>query len=254
MTITVLPDVVAQFILLFARIGALAMLMPALGERQVPTRIRLAFALALTLVFQPFTGPGLPPDLTADFARLIVLLVSEVLIGVAFGLLTRVLISATQVAGASIATNIGLGFSQTLDPTMGQQGAVIGSFLGVVGITLIFVTDLHHLAIAGIAGSYEMFPPGEMIPLTDLKDAAVMVVADAFRVGVQLSAPFVVFALVFNLGLGVLAKLMPQLQVFFIAMPVSIGVGLVLLSLLLTTMMGWYLGHVEAGFLRLIAG
>jgi flagellar biosynthetic protein FliR len=253
MTVTVLPDVVAQFILLFARIGALVMLMPALGERQVPTRIRLAFALALTLVFQPFTGPRLPPDLTADFARLIVLLVSEVLIGVAFGLLTRVLISATQVAGASIAANIGLGFSQTLDPTMGQQGAIIGSFLGVVGITLIFVTDLHHLAIAGIAGSYEMFPPGEMVPLTDLKDAAVMVVAEAFRVGVQLSAPFVVFALVFNLGLGVLAKLMPQLQVFFIAMPVSIGVGLVLLALLLTTMMGWYLGHVETGFLRLIA-
>jgi flagellar biosynthetic protein FliR len=254
MIVTVLPDTVAHFLLLFARIGALAMLLPALGERQVSTRIRLSFALTLTLVFYPLLSPALPDDPLANLPGLVVLLVGEILIGVAFGLLTRVLISATQVAGASIATNIGLGFAQTVDPVAGQQGVVIGSFLGVVGITLIFVTDLHHVALAGIAGSYEMFPPGEPVPLDDLKDAAVMVVADAFRIGVQLSAPFLVFALVFNLGLGVLAKLMPQLQVFFIAMPVSIGVGLLLFALLVTTMMGWYLGHVETGLMRLVAG
>lgn len=253
MTITVLPDTVAHFILLFARIGALVMLLPALGERQVPTNVRLAFALALTAVFYPFAVASLPVGLTTAFDRLIAMLIGEILIGAAFGLLTRMLISATQVAGASIAANIGLGFVQTLDPTMGQQGAIIGSFLGVTGMTLIFVMDLHHLALAGIADSYRMFPPGEMIPLGDLKDAAVMVVADTFRVGIQLSAPFIVFALVFNLGLGVLAKLMPQLQVFFIALPVSILVGLIVFAALVSTMMGWYLGHVETGFLRLIA-
>jgi flagellar biosynthetic protein FliR len=254
MTVTVLPDTVAHFLLLFARIGALVMLMPAIGERQVSSRVRLAFALTMTLAFFPLLSTRLPPSPVDDFARLVVLLVGEVLIGLAFGLLARVLVSATQVAGTSIATNIGLGFAQTVDPVMGQQGVVVGSFLGVVGVTLIFVTDLHHVAIAGIVGSYDMFPPGDPVPLDDLRDAAVMVVADAFRVGIQLSAPFLAFALVFNLGLGVLAKLMPQLQVFFIAMPVSIGVGLILLALLVSTMMGWYLGHVETGLMRLVAG
>ncbi len=254
MTITVLPETVALFLVLFARIGALVMLLPGIGEQQIPNRIRLAFALALSVVFYPFTAGLLPAALAGGFDRLIVILIGEVLIGAAFGLLTRMLVAATQVAGASIAGNIGLGFAQTLDPTMGQQGAIVGSFLAVTGMTLIFATNLHHLALAGIAGSYEMFPPGDPIPLDDLKDAAVMVVAETFEVGVQLSAPFIVFALVFNLGLGVLAKLMPQLQVFFIAMPVSITVGLILLSLLLAAMMGVYLGHVESGFMRLVAG
>jgi flagellar biosynthesis protein FliR len=254
MTITVLPETTALFLVLFARIGALIMLMPAIGEQQVPVPVRLAFALALTAVFYPFTAGTLPPGLADDFDLLLVTLIGEVLIGAAFGLLTRMLIAATQIAGASIAANIGLGFVQTVDPTMGQQGAIIGSFLGVTGMTLIFAMDLHHLALAGIADSYVMFPPGEMVPVTDLRDAALMVVADTFKVGVQLSAPFIVFALVFNLGLGVLAKLMPQLQVFFIAMPVSIAVGLVLLALLTATVFGWYLSHVEAGFMRLIAG
>ncbi|HUG60312.1 MAG TPA: flagellar biosynthetic protein FliR [Methylomirabilota bacterium] len=254
MTIAVLPETVALFLLLFARIGALVMLLPALGERQIPTNVRLAFALSLSAVFYPFTVAALPAGVTSDMARLLTTLVGEILVGASFGLLTRILIAATQVAGAAIAANIGLGFVQTVDPTMGQQGAIIGSFLGVTGMTLIFVTNLHHLAIAGVADSYAMFPPGEMLPLDDLKDAAVMIVAETFKVGIQLAAPFIVFALVFNLGLGVLAKLMPQLQVFFIAMPVSIGVGLLIFSLLVSTMMGWYLGHLEAGFMRLIAG
>lgn len=254
MTVTVLPETTILFLLLFARAGALVMLMPALGDRTIPARVRLTFALLLTVILYPVAAPGLPQGLLQDTGRLVVSLIGEVLIGAAFGLLTRQLLAVSQVAGASIASAIGLGFVQTVDPTMGQQGAVIGSFLAVTGMALIMVTDLHHLAIVGIADSYHMFPPGEMIPVADFKDAAVMVVTETFRIGIQISAPFVVFGLVFNLGLGVLAKLMPQLQVFFIAMPVSIGVGLLLFALLVGAMLEWYLTHVENGLMRLIAG
>jgi flagellar biosynthetic protein FliR len=254
MTIAILPETTALFLLLFARIGALAMLMPGIGEQAIPTNVRLAFALALTVVFYPFTSGALPAGIADDTERLLLAVVGEVLIGAGFGLLARMVLSAVQVAGASIATNIGLGFAQSVDPTMGQQGAILSAFLAVTGVTLIFVTNLHHLAIAGIAESYRMFPPGEAIPLADMRDAAVMTVAAAFRIGIQISAPFMVFALVFNLGLGVLAKLMPQLQVFFLAIPLSIAVGLVLLALLVSTMFGWYLGHVEDSLGRLIGG
>lgn len=252
MTISISPETTVLFLVLFARIGALCMLMPALGEQAISSRIRLAFALTLTLVFYPFTAGTLPQGLADDMGRLLFAFISEILIGVALGLLTRLLLSATQVAGASIAANIGLGFSQTLDPTMGQQGAIIGSFLSVSAMAMIFATDLHHLAIAGIADSYVMFPPGQAVPIADLKDAIVMTIAGSFKIGVQMSAPFIVFGLVFNLGLGVLAKLMPQLQVFFLAMPVSIGVGLVLFAFLVGTILSWYMGYVETGFMRLI--
>ena len=252
MIITVLPDVTVLFLLLFARLGALVMLLPALGEQAIPTRVRLSFALMLTLVFYPLVSGTLPQGLADDTAALLVAMISELLIGLAFGLIARMLLSATQVAGASIASNIGLGFAQTVDPTMGQQGAIIGSFLAVTGMTMIFATNLHHVAIAGIAESYAMFPPGGALPLADLRDAAIMTVAESFKIGIQISAPFIVFGLVFNLGLGVLAKLMPQLQVFFLAMPVSIFVGLVLFAFLIGTIMTWYLNHVQAGLMRMV--
>lgn len=252
MTIRILPEVTVLFLLLFARLGALAMLMPSLGEQAIPTRIRLAFALTLTALFYPILSGTLPRGLATDTGRLLFALVAEVLVGIAFGLIARMLLAVAQIAGASIATNIGLGFAQTVDPTMGQQGVVVGSFLSVTAMTAIFATDLHHVAIAGLADSYRMFPPGEMIPLGDIRDAAVMTIAGSFKVGIQISAPFVVFGLVFNLGLGILQKLMPQLQIFFLAQPVSIFVGLILFALLFGTMLGWYLEHVNAGLMRLV--
>jgi flagellar biosynthetic protein FliR len=254
MTINILPEVTVLFLLLFARLGALVMLMPALGEQAIPTRVRLSFALVLTLVFYPTISASLPQGLANDTPALIFAMVTEVLIGLAFGLISRLLLSVTQVAGASIAANMGLGFSQTLDPTMGQQGAIVGSFLGVTGMMLIFASNLHHVAIAGIAGSYAMFPPGEMLPVADFRDAAVMTIAESFKIGIQISAPFIVFGLIFNLGLGVLGKLMPQLQAYFLALPVSIFVGLILLALLTGTILTWYLNHVQAGLMRLVAG
>lgn len=253
MTVTVLPEVTVLFLLIFARLGALVMLMPALGEQAIPSRIRLAFALMLALVFYPMLSGRLPQGLADDLPRLLVAMVSELLVGLSFGLIARMLLSAAQTAGASIASAVGLGFAQTVDPSMGQQGAIVGSFISLTGMAMIFATDLHHVALAGIADSYTMFPPGEMLPVDDLRDAALTTAAESFRVGVQISAPFMVFGLIFNLGLGVLSKLMPQLQVYFLSMPISIFVGLVLVALLTTTMMGWYLGHVETGLMRLVA-
>lgn len=252
MTIAILPEVTVLFLLLFARLGALVMLLPGLGEQPIPTRVRLAIALTLALVFYPTLSGTLPSGLAADAPRLFLTLIGEVLVGVSIGLIARLLMSATQVAGTNVASQIGLGFAMSVDPTMGQQGAIVAGFLSVTAMVLIFATDLHHIAIVGIADSYRMFPPGAPPMLEDLKDAAVMTVAEAFKVGIAISAPFIVFGLVFNFGLGVLSKLMPQLQVFFLALPVSIGVGLILFAFLITSMMGLYLTHLEEGLMRFI--
>lgn len=252
MTITILPEVTVLFLLLFARLGALVMLMPSLGEQAIPSRYRLSLALAMTLLFFPIVSTTLPQGLQNDTPALIFALITEVLTGVALGLVARLALSVAQVAGTTVAANIGLSFAQTVDPTMGQQGAVIGGFLSVTGLTLVFVTDLHHLAIAGIADSYRMFPPGSFLPIEDFRDAALMAVTEAFKVGIQIAAPFMLFGLVFNLGLGVLQKLMPQLQVFFLALPVSIGVGLLLFALLVGAMTTAYVEHVRTVLMRFI--
>jgi Flagellar biosynthesis pathway, component FliR len=161
-------------------------------------------------------------------------------------------VMATQVAGAVVAFQAGLSVAQAADPTQGGiQGAVFGSFLSFLGIALIFATDLHHMALAALYDSYVVFDPTGDLMLTDASELALRTVASAFTIGVQMSAPFIVFGLVFNLGAGILSRLMPQLQVFFILMPANILAGLVLLALLLVMMMGWYLTAFENHFAML---
>lgn len=252
MIIRILPDVTVLFLLLFARIGALCMFMPGIGEPTISSRVRLTFALLLTAVFYPVLSNRFPLGLANDLNRLIFALVAEVIIGIAIGLTARLLMSVIQTAGTAIASDIGLGFAQSVDPTMGQQGAIISSFLSVTGVAVIFMTDLHHVALAGIAGSYTMFPPGEMVPVADFKDAAILTIAESFKTALQIAAPFMVFALVYNLGLGVLQKLMPQFQVYFLAMPLTIMIGLAILASLTVTIFGLYRSFLETGLMRLI--
>jgi flagellar biosynthesis protein FliR len=241
-----LPEVAYLYLLLFARVGTILMLVPALGEQVIPARLRLSFALAFSLVLYPLLSPQLP-RLPADMLGVVVLLVHELIVGLILGGIARIVVMGAQVAGSVIAFQVGLSVAQTADPTNGGiQGAIIGSFLSFLGITLIFATDLHHLALAAIHDSYMIFSPTTTLMFEDAAQMAVETVSGAFVIGVQMSAPFIVFGLVFYLGVGILGRLMPQLQVFFIAMPATISVGFILLALLLATMMGWYLMHFES--------
>jgi flagellar biosynthetic protein FliR len=115
----------------------------------------------------------------------------------------------------------------------------------MLGITLVFASDMHHLVIAALDDSYSLFAPGELPLLGDVAALTTRTIATAFRIGIQLSAPFIVFGLLFNIGLGVLSRLMPQMQVFFIGLPLSIIVGFLILVLVLGVMMGVFLGSVE---------
>ena len=100
------------------------------------------------------------------------------------------------------------------DPN-GQQGAVVGNFFSLLGVVLIFATNLHHLAIGAIAGSYHLIPPGTSLPTGDMAQLTIRLVSGSFALGFQLAAPFLVFGFAVYAGFGVLSRMMPQLQVFF---------------------------------------
>ncbi|WP_052726645.1 flagellar biosynthetic protein FliR [Devosia epidermidihirudinis] len=240
-----LPNTAFLYLLMFARIGAILMLMPALGENMIPARMRLSFALMFTLVVYPLLSSSLPA-MPADVMGIVGLLFHELVIGLMLGAIARITVMATQVAGAIIAFQTGLSVAQSADPTQGGiQGAVFGSFLSFLGMTLIFATDLHHMALAATFDSYIAFPLDTPLMFDDAAQLAIRTVSSAFNIGIQMSAPFIVFGLVFNLGAGILARLMPALQVYFVLMPANIIVGLSLMALLLTMMMGWYIMGFE---------
>lgn len=243
MNLDILPEIAFAFMLIFARVGTMVMLVPALGETTIPVRVRLAFALAFTLVLYPVVAPSYPP-LPEDLAGVLALLGGEMIVGFVLGLTARLVMSALQVAGSTIAFQMGLGFAQSVDPTLGTQGALFTAFLSVLGVTLVFAADLHHLLIAAIHDSYGLFPPGGEVALGDAARLALATIAGAFRVGLQIAAPFIAFGLIFYLGLGVLARLMPQIQIFFLALPANILLGFVMLVVLLTGVMLWFLDSV----------
>jgi len=210
--VSMLPALAAAFMLVFARIGAMVMLLPGLGESNIPVRIKLSIALLLTLIILPLHRQAYQVDI-GSMASLLVLMMHEIVIGILLGATARVTLAALQVAGSVIAQQMGLGFVTSVDPTQGQQGVLIGNFLTMLGVTLLFATDSHHLVIAALNDSYKIFAPGESMASGDVASLATRAFSAAFRIGLQLSAPFLVFGLVFNIGLGVLARLMPQRQV-----------------------------------------
>ena len=240
--ISLLPALAATFMLVFARIGAMVMLLPGFGEVNIPTRIKLSIALLLTLIILPLHRTAYQVDLTS-MSSLGVLMVHEIVIGIVLGATARVTLSALAVAGSVIAQQLGLGFVTAVDPTQGQQGLLIGNFLTILGMTLLFATDSHHLVIAALNESYRIFSPGELMPSGDVAALATRAFSTAFKIGMQLSAPFLVFGLVFNIGLGVLARLMPAMQVYFVGVPLSIMVGFLIFALVLAGMMGTYLNY-----------
>lgn len=245
---TLLPEWAAAFMLTFARVGVLVMLLPGIGERVMPARIRLALALMLTLVFLPMARPLLPA------ATPILTLFIELMIGLTLGLTARLLIGALQTAGAVLAQDLGLSFAQSVDPTAGSQGTALSNLLVLLGATLVFTTDLHHLAISAIGASYMRLPPGIVPPAGDAATLAVATMATSFSLAVKIAAPFAVFAIVFNIGLGVLSRMMPSLQVFFLALPASVLLGMLMLFVTIGVMMNVYLGELGDLLARLNRG
>ncbi|MEJ1967392.1 MAG: flagellar biosynthetic protein FliR [Rhizomicrobium sp.] len=241
-----LSGIILAYVLVFARVGTMVMLLPALGEGGIPARVRLVLALAITVALAPVVQRAYPSAQPAGLMKLALLIAQEVTCGILIGGMSRIIMGALQTAGMLIATQMGLAYAQTVDPTQHEQGAVIGNFFSLLGAVLIFSTDLHHLAIGAISGSYKMLPPGGALPTADMAELTIRLVSASFVLGFQLAAPFLVFGFALYAALGILARLMPQLQVFFVAMPVNIMFGFVLLALLLGSMMTLFLNFYAA--------
>jgi len=239
-----LPASIFTIALVFSRVGAIMMLLPGIGEVGVPARVRLGLALMVALIVGSIVGRSMPPMPEQPF-ELGGLIIQEVLIGLYFGALSRLMMSALMVAGQVAGMQSGLAFAQSFDPTQGQQGAVMATFLNLVAVTLVFVTGLHHIFLTGIVGSYSIIPAGSIPNLGDVAQLGTQVVAQSFRVGMQMAAPLIAFGLVFYLALGVLSRLMPQVQIFFVAMPLNVFAGLSIFAISLGSILNVWLQHIE---------
>jgi len=220
-----LPLEIYHVTLIFLRVGGIVMLLPAFSDSAVPIRVRLGFALMLTLCMGAIANPTLPgmPQTVGEMGGQVF---KELFIGLGLGMLVSMMMHALAVAGEVIAIQSTLAFSQTANPNEAQPGATLHTFLSVTAVAILFATNLDHLFIGAIAQSYHLFPPQKPPSINDATYVMIRAVSSAFALGLQLASPIVVFSIVFNVAVGLIGKLMPQFQVFFASSPL-----IVLLSL-----------------------
>jgi flagellar biosynthetic protein FliR len=245
-----LPANLFAVLLVFARVGSALMLLPGFGDLYVPQRYRLLLAIALALLLATVLAPGLPA-LPGDVGHLAVLLFGEIVIGLFLGTLARILLMALETAGGIVSMQVGLSTAQMFNPAFQQQSAIPGTLLVVLGVLVIFLTDTHHLLLRAVVDSYEVFVPGRLAGADELSEAVARVAAASFRLGFELAAPFIVAGTIFFAALGLIARLMPQLQVFFVVVPLQIAAGLALFGLTIAAVMRWFLDDFTRSLGRL---
>ncbi len=216
--------------LVFARIGAMVMLMPGIGENVVPPRIRLSFAVLMALLLAPLVSRSIV-TVPSSVGAMSGAVLHEVLVGLMIGAVLKLFVSSLTTAGEIISLQTTLSFAQTTNPAGAQTSTAVATFLSMLGLTLIMVTDLHHLFIGAMVKSYDLFPFSRPVPVGDAAELAVRTVADSFKLGLQLAAPVLVFSIVFNLATGLVGRVMPSFQIFFVTSPLSVILGLSLLGL-----------------------
>jgi flagellar biosynthesis protein FliR len=248
-----LPTNLFAFFLVFARVGTALMLLPGFGEAYVAPRIRLLLGLAIAAVLTPVLADKLPA-LPGTPLGLLVLLGGEILVGFFIGALARIMLAALSTAGSIIAYQTSLANALVFDIAASQQGALLASFMSALGVLLIFVSNLHLVALRALVDSYALLPAGALPIMGDMTELIARAVSKSFLLAVQLSAPLLVLGLVFQLGIGLLSRLMPQVQVFFVAQPLQIGLGLLVLALTISVGMILFLDRFGAAVRPLLGG
>lgn len=248
----ILATDVFKLMLVFARLGAAVMLFPGFGSAMVNARVRLVLALGLAFILLPSLAPHLPP-MPAGPLSLFLLIAGEVTIGLFLGILTQVLMVPLDLAGNSIGYAVGLTNVFTFDPISQQQSQALTGFLNMLGMTLVFLTDTHHLMLRALVDTYTLFTPGNPLPMGDFAYSVVHTLDESFVLGIKLAAPLMVFVLTFNTALGLLNRLVPQMQVFFVGLPIQILGGLAILMTCLAPIMYWFLRYVSDGVAAFVA-
>lgn len=243
---------VFAFLLIFARIGCAFMVMPGLSDSTVPMDVRLYAALTFCFVLTPVLMQFMPtiPHEPIAFGLLVI---KEMLIGIFIGLMTQVMMNAINLVGVIVAHATSLSSAFTFNPQYANQSPVVTGFLSLVTVTLLFVGDLHHVLLEGFINSYQSFPIQNNIMPGDMADSYAQALSESLRLGLMLSTPFLIVAFGVFMAMGLVARLVPQIQVFVLSVPVQVMTGMIVLMTCLSAVMLYFLDEYEA-FWRSFSG
>ncbi|MGJ8582739.1 MAG: flagellar biosynthetic protein FliR [Marinosulfonomonas sp.] len=234
------PDWLVIGFLVFLRVGAAMALLPALGEKSVPQRIRLLIGVLLALVVFPGALPWFPAEIPSG-SGLVLFVGAEVVAGLTIGVSLRLFVHALQITGAIVAQSTSL--SQIFGGAGLDPQPAIGHVLVIAGLALAVTLGLHVKFVQLILFSYQLFTPGKFLLGSGLSEWGVMQIARVFALAFSLAAPFVVATLIYNIALGAINRAMPQLMVSFVGAPAITAGGLVMLAIITPLILSVW--HIE---------
>lgn len=240
-----------SFLIIFLRLGSALMVMPGFMSSYINARIRLLIAITMTIVVIPFLSKDLPPA-PMETGEILRLCLFEITYGIFLGLCMQVMFQALSLAGNYGGQAIGFSNAQIFDPSFQTQSLVIGTFLSITALTVVFITDLHHLMISAVIESYQAFPVGASLPVDDFAKFLAKTLNQSFIVGFKLGSPFIAFTIIFYTGMGLVSRLMPQLNIFFLSLPLQIYLGLGVLFLTTPIIILWFTKYYEEGLHQFI--
>lgn len=227
---------VFPFMLVLIRLTAAFMVFPVLSDPSLNARARFLTALAISFILFPLLKPTLPA-LPEQTAYMLLTVFGEIVIGILLGLGARMIMAAMSLAGELIAFVAGFQAATLFDPQSGTNTGAPSILLTLCAGMVILGLNLHHQLIESLVESYSAFPPGQLPATEDIAAAMVTLMATLTKLGVQLAAPVIVAGLLANALFGILNRLIPQMQVFFVSVPVSITLSVLVLAAAMGSML-----------------
>jgi len=222
-----------RFLFVFFRVGALILFVPVLGSRQVPASMKIGLILFTSIVIFPLVQARPLPEPQGIF-DLAVFLLSDVTIGLGIAYITRLIFAAVQIAGTVVDFQMGFGVVNVIDPQTDTQVSVTAQFHNIVAVLIFLVVDAHHFILQAIVESFFIINPAEINFSSLTPEYMLYLFSGTFTTAVKIAAPIMAILFFLSVGLGLVARTVPQMNVFIVGFPLQIGVGLLMVGLSLS--------------------
>ncbi len=225
----------AVFLLVLARVASIMIALPFIGGRGIPAFIKAMLALSISLALLPFlrieAGPIEPVSLAVGVVR-------ELLLGLVIGLGVRFVFAAIEIGADMVGIQMGFGLANVFDPITNQQASIISQLFSLVVVLVFFVVNAHHIILQALVYSFEVIPPFGFYPSGPLIKNLIGLGSSMFTTGMKIAAPMTVALLLSQVAMGILSRVVPQMNIFIFSFPITIGVGLLVLGASVSLLLG----------------
>ena len=214
------------FLLILLRVSALLIVAPIFGHRLFLARAKVGLALMVSLVVFPLVD-GL--EVPEGFLPYAVMMVGEVMMGLVLGYVVLLLFIGIQFAGQLAGLQMGFGIVNVIDPASHDQVSIIGQFLNILAILMVLTLDGHHVILNGLLSSFDAVPLGGVVLKAPIAHKLIALSSEVFVIAIKVSAPILIALFLISTAMGVLARTVPQMNVFIVGFPVQLAVGMSML-------------------------